>query len=53
MEKQPVTMVDIPRSVYVAYSGAAAFELIYEHAEIELVLTDHAMPEMTGSSLPA
>ena len=42
---------DLGHTVYVAYSGAAALELIYEHAEIELVLTDHAMPEMTGIEL--
>jgi len=42
---------DLGHSVYVANSGANALEQIRAHAEIELVLTDHAMPAMTGVEL--
>ncbi len=42
---------DLGHTVHVAYSGALALKLIHAHAEIELVLTDHAMPGMTGVEL--
>jgi CheY-like chemotaxis protein len=42
---------DLGHTVHVAYSGARALELIHAHTEIELVLTDHAMPGMTGTEL--
>jgi signal transduction histidine kinase/CheY-like chemotaxis protein len=42
---------EMGHSVYMASSGERALELLREHAEIELVLTDHAMPGMTGIEL--
>jgi signal transduction histidine kinase len=42
---------ELGHTVHVAYSGALALELIRAHTEIELVLTDHAMPGMTGTEL--
>lgn len=38
---------------HVANSGARALELVRSREEIELVLTDQAMPEMTGLELAA
>ena len=42
---------DLGYKVFVADSGALALELVKSHAEIECVLTDHAMPEMNGTEL--
>ncbi|MGH6813884.1 MAG: response regulator [Methylocella sp.] len=42
---------DLGHTVHVAYSGALALEFVHAHTEIELVLTDHAMPGMTGVEL--
>ncbi|MGI8570438.1 MAG: response regulator [Methylocella sp.] len=42
---------DLGHTVHIAYSGALALELVHAHTEIELVLTDHAMPGMTGVEL--
>ncbi len=37
--------------VYSATSGKNALELMEQHADIELVITDQAMPRMTGLQL--
>ncbi len=37
--------------VYTAESGAQALEVLREHPEIRLIITDHNMPEMTGVEL--
>ena len=42
---------ELGHSVYKASSGGHALELLRKHAEIELVLTDQAMPGMTGIEL--
>jgi CheY-like chemotaxis protein len=42
---------DLGHSVVEASSGKAALELIRHRTDIELVITDHAMPGMTGTEL--
>lgn len=46
-------LASLGHDTYVANSGARALELVRDRAEIELVLTDQAMPEMTGFELAA
>lgn len=46
-------LTGLGHDIYVANSGARALELVRERDEIELVLTDQAMPEMTGLELAA
>ncbi len=53
LESLRATLSELGHVVYIAGSGACALELISAHPEIELVLTDHAMPAMTGSELAA
>ncbi len=42
---------DLGHSVLVASSGALAMTLIHSDSRIDLVITDHAMPGMTGVEL--
>src|SRR5216683_256714 len=42
---------DLGHSVLVASSGALAMTLIHSDSKIDLVITDHAMPGMTGVEL--
>jgi PAS domain S-box-containing protein len=42
---------DLGHTVIVAYSGDQALERLERTAAIDLVITDHAMPRMTGSDL--
>ncbi len=42
---------DLGHSVIEAYSGERALELLEHHPEIELLITDQAMPNMTGVQL--
>ena len=44
---------DMGHTVIEAASGRAALELFEAHPEIDLVITDHAMPKMTGVELAA
>ena len=44
---------DLGHSVLEAYSGEQALELLDAHPEIDLVITDQAMPNMTGIELAA
>ena len=42
---------DLGHSVIMAYSGEQALEQLDRTAAVDLVITDHAMPKMTGSDL--
>jgi signal transduction histidine kinase/ActR/RegA family two-component response regulator len=42
---------DLGHSVVAASSGSAALEALRGQAEVDLVITDHAMPGMTGTEL--
>jgi PAS domain S-box-containing protein len=42
---------DLGHAVIVAYSGEQALERLERNPAIDLVITDHAMPRMTGSDL--
>lgn len=42
---------DLGHQVVEAYSGASALELIKENPDIDILITDQAMPGMTGSQL--
>jgi PAS domain S-box-containing protein len=42
---------DLGHTVYEATSGRQALKILREHADIDLVITDQAMPAMTGSEL--
>jgi PAS domain S-box-containing protein len=42
---------DFGHSVFEAYSGREALEILRREASIELVITDQAMPQMTGTQL--
>ena len=42
---------DLGHTVVVAYSGEQALEQLERTPAIDLVITDHAMPKMTGSDL--
>ncbi len=42
---------DLGHSVIEANSGAAAIDLLTQHAEIDVVITDQSMPGMTGLQL--
>ncbi len=44
---------DLGHSVLSASSGEQALVLLAEHPEIDLMITDHAMPRMTGAELAA
>ncbi len=44
---------DLGHAVTECESGAQALDVIDKSAEVDLVITDHAMPEMTGSVLAA
>jgi CheY-like chemotaxis protein len=42
---------DLGHSVLSAHSGSKALELLRDHAEIDLLITDFSMPGMTGAQL--
>jgi PAS domain S-box-containing protein len=42
---------DLGHTVVMAYSGEQALEQLEQTSAIDLVITDHAMPKMTGSDL--
>ncbi len=42
---------DMGHEVYEAGSGEAALEILQQHPDIELLITDQAMPNMTGTEL--
>jgi PAS domain S-box-containing protein len=44
---------DLGHTVLQAHSGEEALKLLEDHNDIHLVITDHAMPRMTGSQLAA
>jgi PAS domain S-box-containing protein len=44
---------DLGHTVLEANSGRAALEIVSGHPELDLVITDHAMPNMTGCELAA
>ncbi len=44
---------DLGHTVIAAHSGAQALEALEKHRDIDLVITDHAMPRMTGVELAA
>ena len=44
---------DLGHKVLEAMSGAEALELVSAHPELDLVVTDYAMPRMTGRDLVA
>lgn len=44
---------DLGHTVLQAYSGEEALKLMADHDNIHLVITDHAMPRMTGSQFAA
>jgi PAS domain S-box-containing protein len=44
---------DLGHRVIQASSGQQALNLIDEHPEVEILITDHAMPSMTGAELAA
>jgi PAS domain S-box-containing protein len=44
---------DFGHTVIEAISGAAALEIIRKTPQVDLVITDHAMPQMTGMQLAA
>jgi PAS domain S-box-containing protein len=42
---------DLGHTVLQAHSGEEALKLLEDHNDVHLVITDHAMPRMTGSQL--
>jgi len=44
---------DLGHTVLQAHSGEEALKLLEDHNNVHLVITDHAMPRMTGSQLAA
>jgi CheY-like chemotaxis protein len=42
---------DLGHSVFEAYSGKEALELLRQEESIDLVITDQAMPQMSGTQL--
>jgi len=42
---------DLGHTVFLAYSGEQALEKFERTSAIDLVITDHAMPKMTGTDL--
>ena len=42
---------DLGHSVFEAYSGKEALELMRQEESIDLVITDQAMPQMSGTQL--
>jgi PAS domain S-box-containing protein len=42
---------ELGHTVFEAYSGQQALEILRREKQIELLITDHAMPHMTGSEL--
>jgi CheY-like chemotaxis protein len=42
---------DLGHSVYEAYSGREALEILRREDSVDLVITDQAMPQMTGTQL--
>jgi CheY-like chemotaxis protein len=42
---------DLGHNVHEANTGKQALDILREHDDIDLVITDHAMPGMTGSAL--
>jgi CheY-like chemotaxis protein len=44
---------DLGHRVYEATSGKQALSLLAQHPEVEVLITDHAMPNMTGAELVA
>jgi PAS domain S-box-containing protein len=44
---------DLGHQVFEATSGQQALSLLAQHPEVEVLITDHAMPNMTGAELVA
>jgi PAS domain S-box-containing protein len=44
---------DLGHHVFQATSGKHALKLLAQHPEVEVLITDHAMPNMTGAELAA
>jgi CheY-like chemotaxis protein len=44
-------LMDLGHEVLEASSGQSALELLKEHPDVELLITDQAMPNMTGTQL--
>ncbi|MEJ5979338.1 PAS domain-containing protein [Novosphingobium sp. PS1R-30] len=44
-------LVDLGHEVFEASSGETALELLREHPDVDLLITDQAMPHMTGTQL--
>jgi PAS domain S-box-containing protein len=44
---------DLGHTVLATTSGEQALELLDQHEQVDLVITDHAMPKMTGTELAA
>jgi PAS domain S-box-containing protein len=44
---------DLGHRVFQATSGKHALKLLAQHPEVEVLITDHAMPNMTGAELAA
>ncbi len=42
---------DLGHTVREAYSGREALDLLLTDPQVDLVITDHAMPQMTGAQL--
>jgi CheY-like chemotaxis protein len=42
---------DLGHRVFQATSGKQALSLLAQHPEVEVLITDHAMPSMTGAEL--
>ncbi|CAN5188707.1 PAS domain-containing sensor histidine kinase [soil metagenome] len=48
-----VMLQDLGHTVFEASSGSQALEILQREPSIDLVITDHAMPRMTGAQLAA